>query len=358
MTKLKNDCLIRALLRQPTAQRPVWVMRQAGRYLPEYRALRAKVPNFIEFCQAPELAMEATLQPLRRYALDAAIIFSDILTVPVAMGMSLEFVAGQGPVFAEPIRGPQDLKRLQPITVERDLSYVMSAIRQTVTALDGSVPLIGFAGSPWTVACYMVEGQGSKQFPVIRQMLYQQPEFLQQLLMRITEITIDYLNAQIEAGARAIMLFDTWGGLLTPDNYRAFSLHYLRRIAEALKRDHNGEKIPVVFFTKGASQWLEYIADSGCDAMGLDWTINIGDAHRRVGDRVALQGNLDPLLLFAKPEKIRATVKKLLADFGDKPGHIVNLGHGIIPNTPPENVAVLVNAVHEFSEGLLKCKQD
>ncbi len=349
MLRLKNDRFIRALLRQPVDRTPVWIMRQAGRYLPEYRQLREKVPNFMAFCKTPELACEATLQPLRRFPLDAAIIFSDILTIPDAMGVDLHIAPTVGPVIRNPVRSAQDVNRLQMPAVEEALSYLFDAIRLTVKALDHRVPLIGFAGSPWTLACYMTEGQSSKTFLTARAMLYQQPDVFHTLLQKLTTLTIAYLNAQIKAGADVVMLFDTWGGLLTPSLYRQFSLDYLSQIAAEVVRQKNGRKIPLIFFTKNGGQWLESIANSGCDAVGLDWTTDIGQARRRVGDRVALQGNLDPAILLSNPESISTAAVDILKSYGQGFGHVFNLGHGIDPSTPIENVAALVEAVQNFS---------
>lgn len=350
MTPMK-DRLIKALQRQPVDRTPVWIMRQAGRYLPEYREARAKVPDFLTFCKTPELACEVTLQPLRRFPLDAAIIFSDILTIPAAMGMNLQFVTGEGPVFLDPIREPKDLERLILPDVEKDLGYVMQAIRLVVRELNGKVPLIGFAGSPWTVACYMVEGSGSKTFQTIRSLCYQSPNFIHDLLQRLTQVTIDYLNAQVEAGAEVIMLFDTWGGLLNTESYENFSLYYMRIISQQLKKTVNGKRIPVIFFTKGGAQWLEMIASQDCDAIGLDWTINIRHARERVGEKVALQGNLDPAILFSNPKVVKEAVKKILDDFGSYSGHVFNLGHGIDQYTPVENVEAIFEALTETVGG-------
>ncbi len=346
---MKNTRLINALLRKPVDRVPVWLMRQAGRYLPEYRALRQKVPNFMTFCRTPELTVQATLQPVNRFDLDAAIIFSDILVIPAAMGMSVEFTAGEGPHFLAPIRQANDVLMLQDPDVEQELDYVMSAIKQVVSALNHRIPLIGFAGSPWTCATYMVEGESSKHFAVIKSMLYQQPNLLHQLLEKITAVTIRYLNAQIAYGADVIMLFDTWGGVLTEADYLEFSLRYLKQIADGVLRQKNNARIPLIFFTKGGGQWVEKIADSGCDAVGLDWTANIYKARQCVGNRVALQGNLDPLVLFSNPAVIEKKARAILDDFGPHPGLVFNLGHGILPETPPENVEALISAVHRYS---------
>jgi uroporphyrinogen decarboxylase len=352
MLPFQNNRIIRALLRQPVDRTPVWIMRQAGRYLPEFRELRAKMPNFMQFCKTPELAYEATLQPLRRFDLDAAIVFSDILTLPAAMGMDLQILPGQGPVINDPLRSMQDVLALKMPDVEEALGYVMEIIQQVVKALNGRVPLIGFAGSPWTVACYMIEGHTSKSFQTAKTMLFQRPDILHALLEKLAQLTTAYLNAQIAAGARVIMLFDTWGGILTPAAYQQFSLHYMSQIARGLHREVNGERIPVVFFTKGGGQWLDKIADAGCDALGLDWTVDIGKARAKVGDRVALQGNLDPALLFADTQTLQAAVTDIIHRFGAGTGHVFNLGHGIDPATPPESVATLINTVHEVSANL------
>jgi len=345
---MKNDQLIRALLRQPVDRTPVWLMRQAGRYLPEYRKLRQQAPDFMNFCKNPELACEATLQPLARFDLDAAIIFSDILTVPEAMGVDVEIAPNVGPIIHNPIRSMQDVEKLKTNDAQESLSYVMEAIKLVRHELNGKVPLIGFAGSPWTLACYMIEGHGSKTFNAPRSMLYREPETLHVLLSKLAIQTVDYLNAQIRAGAQAIMVFDTWGGLLTPEMYQQFSLQYMSKIADGLLREFEGNKIPLIFFTKNGGQSLEIIAKSGCDAIGLDWTADIADARKRVGNQVALQGNLDPAVLFAKPPVIRAVINGIMEAYGPHPGHVFNLGHGIDKATPPESVAVMVEAVHEF----------
>lgn len=330
---------IKALLRQPVDKTPLWLMRQAGRYLPEYRKLRADVPNFLTFCKTPELACEVTLQPLRRFDLDAAIIFSDILTIPDALNVGLEFAKGEGPIIHQPIRSQNDVDKLPNISVVNDLSYVAEAIKLTKKALNNKVPLIGFAGSPWTVACYMVEGSGSKTFFTIREMLYKNPEILHSLLEKLMQLTHNYLQMQIEAGADVIMIFDTWGGLLTPKAYQEFSLRYMRQLAKQIK-------VPVILFSKGADSCLEMIADSDCQGVGVDWTIDIGEAKRRIGDRVAVQGNLDPAVLLSTPEKVQAAAREILQAWGGAPGHIFNLGHGIDLHTPIENVAALVEEVH------------
>lgn len=352
MSVLKNDRFLRALLREPVDQTPVWIMRQAGRYLPEYRATRAKAGNFLTLCMTPELACEVTLQPIRRFPLDAAIIFSDILTIPHAMGLGLHFVEGEGPAFERPIRTAADIAALGVPDVDNELRYVMDAVRLTRRELDGRVPLIGFAGSPWTLATYMVEGGSSRDFAKIKRMLYQAPELLHQLLDVLARSVSDYLSAQVAAGAQALMIFDTWGGTLTPCDYQAFSLNYMARIAASVQRSHEGCRVPLILFTKNGGQWLEAMADAGADALGIDWTTDIGEARQRVGNRVALQGNLDPSALHAAPERLRQEVSSVLARFGRGSGHVFNLGHGITPDIDPERVAVLVDAVHELSRPL------
>jgi uroporphyrinogen decarboxylase len=345
---LINDRLIKALQRQPVDRTPIWIMRQAGRYLPEYRELRAKVPDFMTFCKTPELACEVTLQPLARFPLDAAIIFSDILTIPDALNIGLKFVSGKGPQIASPIQTAKDVASLPDIDVEQELDYVMQAIQLTSKELAGKVPLIGFAGSPWTVATYMVEGAGSKVYQIIKSLMYREPKTLHQLLQKLTNWTTAYLNAQIRAGANAIMLFDSWGGVLTPSAYQEFSLHYMQQIIQNLVREYNGAKIPITLFTKGGGLWLEKMIASGADALGLDWTIDIAAAKKRVGHQVALQGNLDPMLLFSHPEKIQAAAKDILDAFNGEPGHVFNLGHGIHKDVPVENVKALVEFVHNY----------
>lgn len=345
MTSLANDRLLRALAREPVDRAPVWIMRQAGRYLPEYRAVRERAGSFLNLCQSPEMACEVTLQPVDRFDLDAAIIFSDILTIPHAMGLGLHFVTGEGPRFERPLRDAHDIRRLTVPDPDNALGYVMDALRTTRRALAGRVPLIGFAGSPWTLATYMVEGGSSREFATVKAMLYERPEALHRLLATLADAVTAYLNAQIAAGAQVLQIFDTWGGALTPDAYRAFSLAYMARIVEGLTRTSEGRRVPVILFTKGGGQWLEDIAATGCDGLGLDWTVDLADARRRVGDRVALQGNLDPCVLHAGPEVVRREVRDVLARAGDAPGHVFNLGHGIQPSTDPENVAALVEAV-------------
>jgi len=384
MPELKNDRFLRALLRQPVDMTPVWIMRQAGRYLPEYRATREKAGSFMQLCTTPELACEVTLQPLKRFPLDAAILFSDILTIPDAMGLGLYFADGEGPQFRNPVRTAADVKRLAVPDPEDKLRYVMDAVRLIRRELDGQVPLIGFAGSPWTLATYMIEGGSSKDFALIKKMLYDQPALLHQLLATTARAVTEYLNAQIAAGAQAVMLFDTWGGALSPRDYKEFSLRYMQEIVTGLTRDAQESasvphmdvpmpraqdaqerpaegrmpgaaeaerrKVPVILFTKGGGQWLEAMADSGCDALGIDWTTDLEDARARVGKRVALQGNMDPSVLYASPDRIRAEVGTVLASFGHGSGHVFNLGHGIHTGINPDHVAVLVDAVHSQSQ--------
>jgi uroporphyrinogen decarboxylase len=349
MTELKNDRLLRALLRQPVDVTPVWVMRQAGRYLPEYRAVREKAGDFKALCTTPELACEVTLQPLRRFALDAAILFSDILTIPDAMGLGLYFTEGEGPHFQKPVRHATDVEALPVPDPETDLRYVMDAVRLIRRELNGRVPLIGFAGSPWTLATYMVEGGGSRDFAHTKRMMFDQPKLMHRLLDTLARAVMVYLNAQVAAGAQALMLFDTWGGILTPRDYREFSLRYMEQIILGLAPEHEGRRVPVILFTKNGGQWLEAMTHSGCDALGIDWTTDLGEARARTGDRVALQGNMDPSILYASPERIRREVDTVLASYGHGSGLVFNLGHGIHPQVDPENVAVLVDAVHELS---------
>jgi len=346
---LKNDLLLRALLRQKTPRTPLWIMRQAGRYLPEYRETRARAGSFIKLMSTPELACEVTLQPLHRFPLDAAILFSDILTIPSAMGLGLHFVEGEGPAFEHPVRDAAAVAKLGVPDPETELKYVMDAVRLIRKDLGGRVPLIGFAGSPWTLATYMVEGGSSKDFGRIKKMLYADPRTLHKLLDVLARSVTLYLNAQIAAGAQAVMIFDTWGGTLTPSAYKEFSLQYMTAIVEGLTRENEGRRVPVTLFTKGGGPWLELMAASGADALGVDWTQDLAEARRRVGDQVALQGNLDPTALYAPPEAVRDLVWKTLAAFGHGDGHVFNLGHGIHADTPPENVAAMVKAVHELS---------
>ncbi|MEZ7766932.1 uroporphyrinogen decarboxylase [Haemophilus parahaemolyticus] len=350
MSQLKNDRYLKALLREPVDMTPVWMMRQAGRYLPEYKATRAQAGDFMSLCRNADLACEVTLQPLRRYALDAAILFSDILTIPDAMGLGLSFGAGEGPKFARPIEHKIQVDNLPIPDPEGELQYVMNAVRTIRRELKGEVPLIGFSGSPWTLATYMVEGGSSKAFTKIKKMMYADPQILHALLDKLADSVILYLNAQIKAGAQAVMVFDTWGGVLAHEEYKTFSLQYMQKIVEGLIRENEGRKVPVTLFTKGGGLWLEAIADTGCDAVGLDWTVDIRDAKKRVGHKVALQGNMDPSVLYAPAARIEQEVKNILAGFGEGSGHVFNLGHGIHQDVPTESPKVFVNAIHEFSK--------
>ncbi len=349
--ELKNDILLRALLRQPVDRTPVWIMRQAGRYLPEYLKTRAAAGSFMDLCQTPDLACEVTLQPLRRFNLDAAIIFSDILTIPDVMGLKLYFVAGEGPKFEHPIQSAEDIKKLPSPDVNESLGYVMDAITLTRRELDGKVPLIGFSGSPWTLATYMIEGGSSKTFSKAKKLIYQDPEIAHQLLEKLAATVTDYLNAQIEAGAQAVQIFDTWGGALSAQAYQDFSLRYMKQIVSGLKRENEGRRVPVILFSKGCSTQLEGLADTDCDALGVDWTISLSEARERVGDRVALQGNLDPSVLLASRKVIRREVSETLNSFGQGNGHVFNLGHGITPDVNPDHLAALISAVWELSPG-------
>ncbi|RLT94817.1 uroporphyrinogen decarboxylase [Ketobacter sp.] len=349
MSELKNDRFLRALMKQPVDVTPVWMMRQAGRYLPEYKATRAQAGDFMSLCKNAELACEVTLQPLERFELDAAILFSDILTVPDAMGLGLYFEAGEGPRFKKPVRTEQDVAALPIPDAASDLDYVMNAVRTIRSALGGRVPLIGFSGSPWTLATYMVEGGSSKDFRTIKRMMYAQPEVLHALLDKLADSIIDYLNQQILAGAQAVQIFDTWGGVLSTSHYQAFSLNYMKKIVDGLIKEHDGRPVPSILFTKNGGQWLELIAVAGANAAGLDWTIEIGDARARVGDKIALQGNMDPSVLYASPEAIRAEVARILESFGAGEGHVFNLGHGIALDADPDHAKVFVDAVHELS---------
>jgi uroporphyrinogen decarboxylase len=349
MSKLNNDRFIKALLRQPVDRTPVWMMRQAGRYLPEYRATRAQAGDFMSLCKNTELACEVTLQPLERYALDAAILFSDILTIPDAMGLGLYFEEGEGPKFRKPVRTEADIEKLEVINTASDLSYVTDAVSMIRRELNGRVPLIGFSGSPWTLATYMIEGQSSRDFARAKTMLYTQPELMHQLLDKLALSVIDYLNAQIRAGAQVVQIFDTWGGALAHAAYQEFSLAYMEKIVRGLTTHVDGREIPVILFTKGGGHWLEAMAATGCHCLGLDWTVDIGSARGRVGEQVALQGNMDPAVLRADPATIENEVANILTSFGNNPGHIFNLGHGITPDIDPANVKVFIDAVHKFS---------
>ena len=349
---LKNDRFLRALARQPTDTTPVWLMRQAGRYLPEYRASRARAGSFMALAQHPELACEVTLQPLERFALDAAILFSDILTIPDAMGLGLNFVQGEGPTFARPLRHAPDIEKLAVPDMDGELRYVMDAVRLIRKELDGRVPLIGFAGSPWTLACYMVEGQGSRDFAKAKALAWNESALAHRLLDTLAQSVAAYLSAQAAAGAQALMVFDTWGGLLTPDMFREFSLRYLSEVTERLRADAHTAELPVILFSKGAGQHLAALADTGCSALGVDWTVNLAEARAATGNRVALQGNLDPAALYAAPALIREQVRGVMDSFGEPTGHVFNLGHGITPQVHPENVAVLVDEVHRYGRCL------
>ncbi|RKZ37675.1 MAG: uroporphyrinogen decarboxylase [Gammaproteobacteria bacterium] len=349
MNRLINDRLLRALAREPVDVTPVWLMRQAGRYLPEYRATRERAGSFMDLCRSPELACEVTLQPLERFPLDAAILFSDILTVPDAMGLGLEFAEGEGPRFENPVRTARQIQDLAVPDPETELGYVMDAVRVIRRELDGRVPLIGFSGSPWTLATYMVEGGSTKDFHRVKGLMYEQPAQMHRLLGIVAAAVTAYLNAQVAAGAQALMIFDTWGGVLTQRDYHEFSLRYMAGICEGLTREAEHRHVPVVLFTKGGGAWIESMANTGCDAVGLDWTVDIGRARERVGDKVALQGNLDPCVLYASEDGIRERVAEVLKGFGSGPGHVFNLGHGIHPHVEPEKVAAMVDAVHSLS---------
>ena len=346
---LKNDRLLRALRRQPVDATPVWIMRQAGRYLPEYRATRKQAGDFLTLCKTPELACEVTLQPLRRFALDAAILFSDILTIPDAMGLGLSLEEGIGPRFANPVRSAADVSALPALDIDRDLRYVTDAVSLIRRELAGKVPLIGFTGSPWTLMTYMVEGGTSKDYAFVKGMLYEDPRTAHCLLAKVTTAVTDYLKAQVQAGAQTLMVFDTWGGALSSPAYEAFSLRYMAEIVRALKADATTADIPVTLFTKGGALWLEKIAETGCDGVGLDWTVQLSAAHDRIGDRVAIQGNMDPSVLYASSKKVEEEVTRILTDLGNRDGHVFNLGHGIHPGVDPDKVAVLVDTVHRVS---------
>jgi uroporphyrinogen decarboxylase len=349
MSELKNDLLLRALMRQPVPRTPVWIMRQAGRYLPEYREVRGQAGDFMSLCRNPELACEVTMQPLRRYKLDAAILFSDILTVPDAMGLGLHFIAGEGPKFKEPVQSVDAIRNLRVPDVEQKLGYVFEAVRTIRRELNGEVPLIGFAGSPFTVGTYMVEGGSSREFPTIKALAKESPDVLDHLMNIVAETTTEYLNAQIEAGAQAVQIFDTWGAALEGDDFRRFSMASMQKIIDGLIREKDGQKIPVILFTKGAGPLLSDLAETGCDALGVDWTTDLATAREYVGDKVALQGNLDPATLRESPEVIRQGVADTLASYGKGPGHVFNLGHGITPDIDPDHLGALVDAVHELS---------
>ncbi|HUH36557.1 MAG TPA: uroporphyrinogen decarboxylase [Spongiibacteraceae bacterium] len=346
---LKNDRFLRALARQPVDVTPVWMMRQAGRYLPEYRATRAAAGDFMALCTNPERACEVTLQPLERFPLDAAILFSDILTIPDAMGLGLHFETGEGPRFRKVVRDAAAVDALPVPDPEQDLGYVMDAVRTIRRELNGRVPLIGFSGSPWTLATYMVEGGSSRDFRYTKGLLYDQPEVMHRLLDKLARSVTSYLNSQIRAGAQAVQIFDTWGGALSAAAYQQFSLQYMQKIVDGLIREHEGRPVPVILFTKNGGLWLESMAATGADALGLDWTQDIGEARRRVGAKVALQGNLDPAVLYASPATIRREVGAILASYGRGSGHIFNLGHGITPEVDPAHAGAFIEAVHELS---------
>ena len=349
MTDLKNDRFLRALMRQPVDRTPIWMMRQAGRYLPEYRATRQQAGSFLDLCKNAELACEVTLQPLRRYPMDAAILFSDILTVPDALGLGLYFEEGEGPRFRKTVRSESDLAALHSISADDDLGYVMNAVRTIRSALGGQVPLIGFSGSPWTLATYMVEGGSSKDFARAKAMAYDRPELMHALLSLLADAVADYLSAQVRAGAQALQIFDTWGGSLSAAAYKEFSLKYMQRVIARLPTETEGRRVPVIVFTKGGGQWLNAIADCGAQGVGIDWTTDISSARAQVGDRVALQGNMDPAMLFASPARIREEVSSILAGYGHGSGHVFNLGHGITPGVNPDHVTAFVEAVQEIS---------
>ncbi|WP_045857385.1 uroporphyrinogen decarboxylase [Teredinibacter purpureus] len=349
MIELKNDRFLRALLRQPVDVTPVWMMRQAGRYLPEYRAARARAGDFMGLCTNPQRACEVTMQPLERYPLDAAILFSDILTIPDAMGLGLYFETGEGPKFRKPVRTSKDVEALPVVNTENELTYVIDAVSTIRHELNGSVPLIGFSGSPWTLMTYMVEGGSSKDFRRAKTMLYNQPEVAQLLLDKLVLSVTDYLNAQIRAGAQAVQIFDTWGGALSHEAYLKYSLAPMQRIVDGLIKEHEGRQVPVILFTKGGGQWLESMAATGATALGLDWTTDISVARARVGDTVALQGNMDPTILYASPDRIREEVGRILKSYGAGSGHVFNLGHGITPEVDPEHAGAFINAVHDLS---------
>jgi len=357
MTDLANDLFLRACLRQPTERTPVWMMRQAGRYLPEYRATRARAGGFLNLCKTPELACEVTMQPIDLIGVDAAILFSDILVVPEAMGMELVFTTGEGPKFPQPIRTAADVAQLPVPDPMVELKYVMDAIRLIRTTLAGRVPLIGFTGSPWTLATYAIEGGGSKNFSIIKKMLFDSPKVLHQLLDKLADSVAAYLNAQIESGVQAVQIFDTWGGVLSTRDYREFSLNYMQKIIDQLTRSHDGRKVPVIVYTKGGMGWLEQIAATGCDVVGLDWTIDIDQARAQIGNQVALQGNMDPSMLYANPDRIRNEVRDILTRFGNGNGHVFNLGHGITPDVPVEHARAFIQAVKEESPAFHQVSQ-
>lgn len=347
---LKNDRYLKACLQQPVDRTPIWMMRQAGRYLPEYRELRAEAGSFMDLCTNPELACEVTLQPLRRYPLDAAILFSDILTIPDAMGLGLYFTPGEGPAFHNPVKTKADVAALPILDPNQELKYVTDAVATIRRELKGEVPLIGFSGSPWTLATYMVEGGTTKNFSEVKGMMYREPAVMHQLLDKLADSIILYLNAQVESGAQALMIFDTWGGVLSPRDYQEFSLRYMQKIVDGLKRGYEGQTIPVTLFTKGGGAWLDIMAATGCDCLGVDWTTDLADARAKVDGKVALQGNMDPSMLYASDERIRDEVATILASYGKGSGHVFNLGHGIHQTVAPEKAGVFIDSVHELSK--------
>lgn len=347
---LKNDRYLKACLQQPIDRTPIWMMRQAGRYLPEYRELRAEAGSFMDLCTNPELACEVTLQPLRRYPLDAAILFSDILTIPDAMGLGLYFTPGEGPAFHHPVKTKADVAALPMPDPNQELKYVTDAVATIRRELKGEVPLIGFSGSPWTLATYMVEGGTTKNFSEVKGMMYREPAVMHQLLDKLADSIILYLNAQVESGAQALMIFDTWGGVLSPKDYQEFSLRYMQKIVDGLKREYEGHTIPVTLFTKGGGAWLDIMAATGCDCLGVDWTTDLADARAKVAGKVALQGNMDPSILYASDERIRDEVATILASYGKGSGHVFNLGHGIHQTVAPEKAGVFIDSVHELSK--------
>lgn len=347
---LKNDRYLKACLQQPVDRTPIWMMRQAGRYLPEYRQLRAEAGSFMDLCTNPELACEVTLQPLRRFPLDAAILFSDILTIPDAMGLGLYFTPGEGPAFRKPVKSAADVKALPIPDPNQELKYVTDAVFTIRRELKGEVPLIGFSGSPWTLATYMVEGGATKNFSEVKGLMYREPAVMHKLLDKLADSIILYLNAQVESGAQALMIFDTWGGVLSPRDYQEFSLRYMQKIVDGLKREHDGQQIPVTLFTKGGGAWLDIMAATGCDCLGVDWTTDLADARAKVAGKVALQGNMDPSILYASDERIREEVATILASYGKGSGHVFNLGHGIHQTVDPEKAGVFIQSVHELSK--------
>ena len=349
MSEIKNDRFLRALKRESVDRTPIWIMRQAGRYLPEYRITRGKAGDFLSLCKNKQLCCEVALQPLERFELDAAILFSDILTIPDAMGLGLYFETGEGPKFRKTIKNYADVEKLPQVSIRKDLSYVLEAVSLIRYELNNQLPLIGFSGSPWTLAAYMIEGQGSKNFPKAKAMLYQDPALLHLLLQKITTCVIDYLNAQIEHGVQVVQIFDSWGGLLSHDSYLEFSLSYISQIIKGIK-DMHGDNIPIILYAKGGGQWISNIAETNCDCIGIDWTTNIGTARQKVGNIVSIQGNLDPSVLLSDKRIIRSEVSKIMESFGSYPGHIFNLGHGITPDVKPENVNEMIMAVHDFTQ--------